>query len=241
MEIVIITGASKGIGQELYKQFSENGARVYGLARTNPDHHEHIEEVDITDTEKVLSILKSIVMRNVDKAKSYTLINNAGVIDPIGLTGSLSAGEIDRAIQVNLTAPIQLTNTFIASLEKFTGTKKVLNISSGAGRYAYEGWSLYCTTKAGLDHFFRVVTLEQEQAVNPVGIVSIAPGIIDTGMQESIRSSSSEQFPHLDQFIKYKEQGQLSTAEETAAKLVKFTKETDFLKTDTISDIRQMK
>lgn len=239
MEIVIITGASKGIGQELYKQFSEDGALVYGLARTNPEQLERIEEVDITDTEKAVAIVKEIVARHQDKANSFTLINNAGVIDPIGLTGSLAAEEVDRAIQVNLTAPIQLINTFIASLEEFAGTKKVLNISSGAGRHAYEGWSMYCTTKAGLDHFSRVAALEQKQAANPVGIVSIAPGIIDTGMQEKIRSSSTEQFPHLEKFIAYKEQGQLSSAEETARQLLRFTKEINFVETETITDIRQ--
>ncbi|WP_153722959.1 SDR family NAD(P)-dependent oxidoreductase [Sporosarcina cascadiensis] len=239
MDIVIITGASKGIGKELYKQFGEDGAAVYGLARSNPDQLEHIKEVDVTDTEKASALLKSIVMRHLDKAGSFTLINNAGVIDPISLTGALPAEEVERAVQVNLTAPIQLINTFIASLEEFTGTKKVLNISSGAGRYAYEGWSIYCATKAGLDQFSAVVALEQRQAANPVGIVSIAPGIIDTGMQETIRSSSAEQFPHLEKFVNYKEQGQLSTAEETAGQLLRFTKETNFLEAETISDIRQ--
>lgn len=239
MEIVIITGASKGIGRQLYKQFSDNGALVYGLARTNPDQLERLEEVDILNTEKALAIIKKIVALHQDEANSFTLINNAGVIDPIGLTGSLAAEDIDRAIQVNLTAPIHLINTFIASLEGFVGTKKVLNISSGAGRTAYEGWSTYCTTKAGLDHFSKVVALEQKQASHPVGIVSIAPGIIDTGMQETIRSSTAEKFPHLEQFIDYKEQGQLASAEETARKLVCFTMNTNFLEVETIADIRQ--
>ena len=65
--------------------------------------------------------------------------------------------------------------------------KRILNISSGAGRNPYEGWGAYCTTKAGLDHFSRVVAMEQANEQYPVEIVSIAPGIIDTDMQATIR------------------------------------------------------
>ncbi|EGQ22180.1 short-chain dehydrogenase/reductase family oxidoreductase [Sporosarcina newyorkensis 2681] len=238
MAIIIITGASKGIGQELYKQFTESGATVYGLARTNPGRLQRMEEVDITDFGKTSNIVKTIIHRHMEEAESFTLINNAGVIDPIGMVGSLNSEEIEKAVKVNLTAPIQLINTFIATLADFPGEKKVLNISSGAGRNAYEGWSIYCTTKAGLDHFSRVVALEQQQSENPVGIVSIAPGIIDTGMQETIRSSSEEQFPHLEKFVAYKEQGQLSSAAETASKLLKFINKTNFIETETIADIR---
>ena len=104
------------------------------------------------------------------------------------------------AIALNLTAPMILSNAFIMKLKDFEGTKRIVNISSGAGRNAYEGWGTYCTTKAGLDHFSRVVALEQENAEYPVDIVSIAPGIIDTGMQETIRGSKEEAFPLLDQF-----------------------------------------
>lgn len=238
MEVVIITGASKGIGQQLYKQSSETGAMVYGLARTNPEQLERIVRVDVTDGEKASSVLREIIARHKEQAASYTLINNAGVIEPIQLAGALNPEEIEHAINVNLTAPIHLMNVFIEQLIDFKGSKKILNISSGAGRKAYEGWSVYCTTKAGLDHFSRVVAQEQKRAMYPVGIVSIAPGIIDTGMQETIRSSSNEQFPSVETFISLKEEGVLSSAQETASDLLRFIQETDFLQTETIADIR---
>ena len=107
-------------------------------------------------------------------------------------------------------------------MKEFEGPKRIVNISSGAGRRAYEGWGVYCTTKAGLDHFSRVIALEQENVEHQVDIVSIAPGIIDTGMQETIRTSKEEAFPLLDQFIDYKENGLLSSADQTAEKLISF-------------------
>ena len=72
----------------------------------------------------------------------------------------------------------------------------------------------------------------------PVDIVSIAPGIIDTDMQETIRSSSALAFPLLDRFIDYKEQGLLSSAEETADKLIAFMATEDFKAVGPIADIR---
>ncbi|PIC65195.1 short-chain dehydrogenase [Sporosarcina sp. P13] len=240
MEVVIITGASKGIGLQLYKQFNEAGAVVYGFARTNPDELERMEKVDITDYENAKNTLQEILVRHKEKATSFTLINNAGVIDPISLVGALDSIEVEQAMKVNLTAPIQLTNTFIETLATYQGTKKILNISSGAGRHPYEGWSIYCTTKAGLDHFSRVVSEEQKVAQHPVGIVSIAPGIIDTGMQETIRSASNKQFPHLQKFISYKKEGLLSTPEDTASNILRFVRETDFMRTETIADIRHI-
>lgn len=240
MDIVIITGASKGLGRELFAEFDKAGAVTYGLARTNPEQLINLLEVDLTDGHKAERVLEDLIDQHIGDASSFTLVNNAGMIEPIGLAGTLDPAKMQQAIEVNLTAPIQLTNTFIRKLALFQEEKKVLNISSGAGRSAYEGWSIYCTTKAGLDHFTRTVALEQQNAENPVGVISIAPGIIDTGMQEVIRSSSDEQFPHVEKFIDYKEEGQLSSASETAGKLARFIKETDFLKADPIADIRQV-
>lgn len=239
MDIIIITGASKGIGRQLVSQFNQTGAIVYGMARTNPEKMDSMFEVDLADTARAIAILEGVLKQHKEEASSITLINNAGMVEPIGLVGALDAQQIEQAIKVNLTAPIHLMNTFIDTLKDFKGTKKILNISSGAGRKEYEGWGIYCTTKAGLDHFSRVVAVEQKKASYPTGIVSIAPGIIDTGMQETIRASTEKKFPHLKRFEALKRQGQLSSAHETAEKLVQFVNETDFLTTETIADIRE--
>ena len=160
------------------------------------------------------------------------------MVDPIGSIGSVNSEEMTKAITVNLTAPMVISNAFISKLKDFECSKRIVNISSGAGRNAYEGWGTYCATKAGLDHFSRVVAIEQVNAENPVEIVSIAPGIIDTGMQDTIRSSNEEAFPLLNKFIDYKEQGLLSSAEQTAEKLISFMENQDFKEVGPIVDIR---
>ncbi|MBP2239583.1 NAD(P)-dependent dehydrogenase (short-subunit alcohol dehydrogenase family) [Cytobacillus eiseniae] len=239
MNVYIITGASKGIGFELAKQLSEEGHYVVGIARTDCElENVKFYRADISKSEKLESLLATILTAVQLDARSITLINNAGMVEPIGLIGTVDAKEMANAMVVNLTAPMILSNLFISKLKDFKGKKRIVNISSGAGRNPYEGWGTYCTTKAGLDHFSRVIALEQEKAEYPVRIVSIAPGIIDTGMQETIRASSEDAFPLLDRFIDYKEQGMLVSAEQTAMKLISFIENKDFNKIGPIADIR---
>jgi len=238
LDIVIVTGASKGIGFELSQQLKAKGKKVIGIARSMPEDGDGFVSADLSNTDSLENLVTSIIDEHIEIAASFTLINNAGIVDPIGLIGSVQAAVITQAIAVNLTAPMLLTNAFISRLENFENEKRIVNISSGAGRNAYEGWGTYCTTKAGLDHFSRVVALEQAAAKYPVEIVAIAPGIIDTGMQETIRASEEDAFPLLDRFIDYKEQGLLSSAEETAKKLIAFMENEDFKATGPIVDIR---
>lgn len=240
MNIYIITGASKGIGYEMLKQLRGRGERVIGVARTNPHELEDFIIADLSNTDSVEQMTSQILTDNLSKASSFTLINNAGVVDPIGLIGSVNSLNMMEALAVNLAAPMIAANAFILKLKDFEGIKRIINISSGAGRSAYEGWGVYCTTKAGLDHFTRVVAIEQESAEYPVEVVAIAPGIIDTDMQEAIRSSDKDDFPLLGRFIDYKEQGHLSSAEETAHKLISFMDRKDFKELGPIADIRQV-
>ena len=184
------------------------------------------------------NLLTSIIDGNIEIATSFTLINNAGTVEPIGLIGTVQAEEMAKTIAVNLTAPVIISNIFISRLQNFENPKRIVNISSGAGRNPYEGWGTYCTTKAGLDHFSRVIALEQANVEYPVEIVSIAPGIIDTGMQETIRASEENAFPLLERFIQYKEEGLLSSAEQTAEKLIRFIEDVDFKTSGPIADIR---
>lgn len=240
MDVVIVTGASKGIGYELSKQLVALGNKVIGVARTVDQNATNFVTADLAETNLLESILTSIIEENIKTATSFTLINNAGIVDPIGLVGNLNAAEIEKAIAVNLTAPIILSNTFIDKLRDVNMVKRILNISSGAGRNPYEGWGAYCTTKAGLDHFSRVVAMEQTYEQYPIEIVSIAPGIIDTDMQATIRSSDEGAFPLLDQFITYKEQGVLSSAKETAEKLIEVLEREDFKTIGPIADLRNL-
>lgn len=235
MQIYIVTGASKGIGGELFEQLKETEVVVIGIARSNPQNHENFVEIDLTNREVRQGLLERLLTPYLETADSFTLINNAGTVEPVGKVGTFSADALQQAIELNLTAPIELSNEFIGVLSNTKVKKQIINISSGAGRNAYEGWGIYCTTKAGLDQFSKVIRLEQERVEDPVGIVSIAPGIIDTGMQETIRSSDADGFPMLEQFINYKEEGKLRSAKATAQLLIEWMEKEDLTSAEVIA------
>ena len=241
MDVFIVTGTTSGIGKELVKQLLEQGKIVFGISRSQSDiNHEnyHHAKLDLAESSLLEPEMKKILVKALNNASSLTLINNAGTIEPIGLAGNLSAEDIAKSIAVNLTAPMILTSAFIHASAAIAIPKRVLQISSGAGRKGYEGWSSYCAGKAGLDRFTEAVQLEEANKPNGVRLVSIAPGIIDTNMQGKIRSSSEEEFPLVERFKDYKASGQLSSAEEVARKLIEFVQSDRFEKAEVLSDLR---
>ncbi|GIN74150.1 short-chain dehydrogenase [Bacillus sp. J14TS2] len=250
MDIYIITGASKGIGFALSKQLLQKDHLLFCISRTKNIELEelarkencplHYIEQDVAQTDEIPALMEQIFQAIPEECKSITLINNAGVIEPIGKVESHSPEAIATSISVNLTAPMILTSMFIKRVENRSVIKRIINISSGAGRQPYNGWSCYCAGKAGLDHFTRVVSEEQAKKENGVKIISIAPGIIDTGMQEKIRSVKAEDFELVDKFKGYKENNLLQTADQTAMSLIRLIQSPMFLQMDPIADIRNL-
>lgn len=236
MAAYIITGASKGIGFALSKMLAEGGHEVFGIARSLPENWPGKEffPFDLLDSAGIPELVKGIFGQLDAGCNSVTLINNAGTVLPIGFAGNNTAEDISKSIALNLTAPMITSGAFIREAEGMTAQKRIINISSGAGRKAYEGWSAYCAGKAGLDHFSLCVAKEYSD----VTVVAIAPGIIDTEMQGEIRASSEADFPLIENFKEYKKQGLLSTPEETAEKLLRLFEREDFEKLETLLDIR---
>ncbi|CAM4052757.1 (S)-benzoin forming benzil reductase [Lederbergia lenta] len=250
MNVYLITGASKGIGLALSKELmSENNVLICVARTTNEELlqlgkekecHIVFLEYDLVNIEGLEELIKTMVAHLPANPHSITLINNAGVVDPIGRTENNKAEGINKSITLNLTAPMVLSSAFIKHVKDYPIQKKIINISSGAGRNPYTGWSSYCASKAGLDHYTRVVSQEQDGEINGVKIISIAPGIIDTGMQEKIRSVDEKDFELVGRFIDYKEQGQLSSPEFTAQKLKRIIESKTFNKLDPILDLREL-
>lgn len=236
MDAYIITGASKGIGLALTKALAADGHNVFGIARSVPENWPGTKmfAFDLLDSMSIPELVTEIFGHISAECKSVALINNAGMVEPIGFAGTNGAADISKSIALNLTAPMILSGAFIREAAELPIQKRIINISSGAGRKAYEGWSAYCAGKAGLDHFSRSVAQEYDD----VKVISIAPGIIDTDMQGVIRQSAESDFPLIENFKDYKEQGMLSSPEETAERLIRLFGRSDFDKLETILDIR---
>ena len=112
--------------------------------------------------------------------------------------------------------------------------KVILSVSSGAAHSAIEGWSTYCSSKAGLEMLSKCIDEEYQDIIN----LSIAPGKVDTPMQNDIRFADEKAFPRLKEFQKYFKDGELTDAKEVAAKYKKILQNPKkYLQLNRITDI----
>lgn len=231
MNYFFLTGSSKGIGRALAEAVLEDPSNyIIGLSRENTFSHARFrhQKIDFAQIGSLVAQLPDVF--NIDgEAESAILINNAGTLGEVGYMGELEAANLPTIYNVNLIAPALLINEFI---KKFRGTKMmILNISSGAGGYPVDGWSGYCATKAGLNMLGEVVAKEQEIRSQDFRIFNLAPGVVDTNMQEKIRKSNAEQFSGVQKFINLKENDALSSPNAVAEKVMRMIKDPNQFKT----------
>jgi len=218
MDFYYVTGSSRGIGKALVEKILENENNfVYGLSRNNFILHDRFEHyrIDLSNIEEV----KKFPFQEHKRSERVVLINNAATLGEVLPIGKHENEEIANTFHLNLITPSILINKFIQYYRNFFGTKQIINISSGAGRHAIESWAVYCASKSGLDLLSEVINLENSKDKN-FQIWSIAPGIVDTKMQEEIRKVQFEDFPNVNQFIDYKEKNQLYSPNFVANKII---------------------
>ncbi|MGZ4095613.1 MAG: (S)-benzoin forming benzil reductase [Bacteroidia bacterium] len=231
MRYAIITGASRGLGEAIAKRMLQEQIAVVSVSRTENNgirklalekglfyrHYPCNLSLEKEVQEVFMEIAHCIYQKN---PHEIYLFNNAGVIEPIETVGNLDQTPIIRNIQVNLIAPILITNIFLKKAGQSGTTVQAINITSGAAVRSIEGWSVYCSAKAGLNMFTQTAALEQAEMKTNNKIIAYSPGIMDTKMQETIRSSSKEAFKELEKFIEYKEKNKLLEADAVANPLI---------------------
>jgi len=205
-KLAIITGGSKGLGKSLVEEYCKRGYQVISIARSISNyHHPNLLiqiEFDLSDIEQIESTLhnklKEIFSNDFDKV---TLINNAATLGQVSKVINYTASDFNKAVQLNFTSPIVLSNLIIKLLRNKNANFSILNVSSGAANRAINGWGMYCSTKAALDAISKVMAEESNGLGYKIAIVN--PGIMDTEMQGAIRNSSQEDFPLVENFQQY--------------------------------------
>jgi NAD(P)-dependent dehydrogenase (short-subunit alcohol dehydrogenase family) len=168
---------------------------------------------------------------------SASLINNAGVIPPIVPLSQSRPADLAQALRVGLEAPMQLCAAFLGATATWSIPRKVLNISSGLGRYPMASQAGYCAAKAGMDHFTRCLALDEALQPNGAKVCSLAPGVIDTDMQVQLRGATGASFPDQAKFLQLKAQGQLSSPAQAAEQVLRFLARPDF-GLEVVADVR---
>jgi len=236
--LVVITGASSGIGRALAESVPFESARVIDISRRGNSDVEHFE-ADLADPESwraVAGLFDELVAGFAgDRA---VFVHSAGTLEPIGFAGEVDGAGYARQVLLNAAAPLVLGDAFLRAARATTAASTVLMISSGAAHSAYQGWSAYCAGKAAVDHWVRTVGAEQAQRGDRCRVISVAPGIVETAMQEEIRRSAPDAFPEVERFRELHREGALRTPAEVARDIWKLL-DTE-IENGTVLDLRDV-
>ena len=243
--LFIITGASRGLGAAMARQLlADPDHRLLCLSRQRSaaldGAGDRCEQwaVDLSRPDDAAARLGPwLGAQDASALASATLINNAAALTRVGAIDDCSDAELSSALRVGIEAPLLLTAAFLRATRTWPARKRVLNISSGLGRRAMAGQASYCAAKAGIDHFSRALALDEAQRPNGAKVVSLAPGVIDTDMQQHLRSADAAGFPEQANFIGLKEKGQLTSPEDAAARVLAYLNRTDF-GANPVADVR---
>jgi benzil reductase ((S)-benzoin forming) len=191
----------------------------------SPNYH-HLA-IDLSNTDRISDIMERVnVVATRQPFDFICLLHNASAVEPLGPIENCPLPDIEAHMTVGLLAPMLLTSSFIERFAEETMRKKIAFISSGAAFSPMPGNSSYCSAKAGLHMFARCVAQEQKDRPHAFEVISIGPGMVDTPMQEAVRSKSSEEFARADYFKQAHEAGRLASPEAVADNIYRVLGET---------------
>lgn len=198
---VLITGASRGIGAAAAHAFTQAGANVVLAARSHADITAIANDIgetalavacDVTDP----AAITAAVAAAIDRFGALDIfVGNAGMIDPISNLSDADPDTFSQAIDVNLKG---VFNGMRAALPPMIaqGAGTIITVSSGAAHGPVEGWSAYCSSKAGAYMLTRAADLENR--AHGVRVLGLSPGTVATQMQREIKASGVNRVSQLD-------------------------------------------
>lgn len=201
-KVVVVTGASRGIGAAAARALAAEGGAVALLARSAAACEELAAEIegaggralavgcDVADGRSIAAAVRAV---REGLGRADALVNNAGTVEPIGKLGDCDPAAWMRSLEVNLGGPVRLLHALLPDLLAGGGT--VVNLSSGAAHRPLEGWSAYCAGKAALAMLTR--SLHLEYGHEGLRVFGFGPGVVDTEMQVLIRASGVNEVSRL--------------------------------------------
>jgi len=215
--VVIVTGASRGLGAAVACWLGKVGAAVTLIARSEETLNETGDEVRRLGGEPLVcradvsqyDACRNAVDKTLDRfGRLDAVVNNAAIVQPIATVARTDPSDWRYNLEVNLLGPFNLIRASADALRRQKG--RIVNVSSGAANLALESMSAYCTSKAALNHFTRVLAVEEPELT----ALSVRPGVVDTDMQTFIRQEGPQAMPsdQADFYRQLKDRGELEPA-----------------------------
>jgi benzil reductase ((S)-benzoin forming) len=216
--LAFITGASSGIGLALGRSVPGD-ARVIDISRRGAPGLEHFA-ADLADPASWPGVA-ALFAREIGgfQGDRVILVHGAGTLTPIGFAGAVDPAAYARNVILNSAAPQVLGDAFLRATADCPAACTLVMISSGAARSVYPGWTSYGAGKAAVDQWVRTAGAEQESLGGRCRILSVAPGVVATAMQEEIRATSAADFPEVAKFFELHESGELRDPEAVAREI----------------------
>lgn len=214
---VVITGANRGLGKAFVDVLiKDQDCFIISISRSSSEEQKsysskqfHFLELDLSKDNigARITALKDLI-----GDEPVYFINNASIIEPVVKIEDLDLDAIDKTIAVNIKSTMIISNYFLKNFK--TNPLTFVNISSGAANRAICNWSLYCSSKAFIEMFFKVAECEYPQH----SFFNLNPGVMDTGMQKILRDSD---FPDVENFKDLHKEGQLKAPINVASEILK--------------------
>ena len=197
----LITGASRGIGAAAARAFSAAGANVALIARSDEKIAALAGEIGKTALAIPCDVTRYWEMEQAVAATVKTfgsldvIVNNAGVIDPMGALANIDPETWSKTIDVNLKGVMHGMRAAMGPMIR-QGSGTIITVSSGAAHNALEGWSAYCASKAGAYMLTQVA--DRETRGKGLRVMGLSPGTVATDMQREIKASGGGPVAQLD-------------------------------------------
>lgn len=209
---ILITGTSSGLGFGLAKYYLEEKHTVLGLSRRSNSELDGYKNFnflsqDVSDFEALQKNMANFLK---DTNHLDLVILNAGMLNEIKDMKDTAIEEIEQVMKVNVWSNKIIIDTLFSELKSI---KQVVAISSGASVSGSRGWNAYSLSKATLNMLVKLYANEQPET----HFCALAPGIINTGMQEYLAELPDEKtYPTVERLKKLRASGEMPTIEEAA-------------------------
>lgn len=230
---ILITGHSRGLGAALARQALARGDVVYGLSRSGLDHPSgalHQGRCDLACLDSIAPALAALLPTGLALDEVYL---NAGVLGRIADLRDTSLADIAKVMDINVWANKLIID---ALARRAVAPARIILISSGAGVVGHHGWGAYALSKATLNMLAQLYAHE----LPATQVLALAPGLVDTAMQASLRKVDAARFPSVKRLHTAHGSADMPDADTVAARITAALPRVAALASGSFVDLRKL-